>query len=481
MIDRWRLETRIEGVVLLSGTAMSLEMLRTSLPGFPRMVPRAGGSLTPYINLDNAASTPALGPVVAKLMEFLSCYSSVHRGSGFLSQLATHAYEEAREVMADFLGASSRDSIIFVKNTTEAINKLSYRLCLRPGDVVIITEMEHHSNDLPWRSKARVVRAAVDSLGALDLDDLRRLIRLNASSLRLVAVTGASNVTGYVNDVHTIARLAHAHGAPILVDAAQLAPHRAIRMLPPEHPEHIDFLALSGHKMYAPFGGGVLVGPKRVFARGTPEYVGGGTVRTVTSDSVTWAEPPESEEAGSPNVVGAVTLAAAAAVLSKVGMTVVARHEEALLTRLLERLSTIDGVTLYGSSSAGPIRMGVVSFNVAGMNHASVAAALSHECGIGVRNGCFCARPYVQRLLNLSDAEIDRFSRVPPGVDSSALPGMVRVSLGLYNSMEEVDAVADQISRLAANPDGFESRYRRAGALAPPGGDLRRFFSLRIS
>lgn len=465
----------------MPGTAPSFEKLRASIPGFPQMVPCADGSLTPYINLDNAASTPPLGPVLDRLLEFLAWYSSVHRGSGFLSQVATRAYEEAREVVARFLGASSRDVVVFVKNTTEAINKLSYRLALEPDDVVITTEMEHHSNDLPWRNRARVVYARVDDSGALDLEDLQRLVGRNAPSLKLVAVSGASNVTGFVNDIHAIARLAHSYGAPVLVDAAQLAPHRPINMLPADHPAHIDFLALSGHKMYAPFGSGVLVGPRKLFSRGTPEYVGGGTVGAVTRDSVTWTHPPDSEEAGSPNVVGAVAMAAAMTLLSGIGMGRIARHEEELLTRLLNRLNAIQGVTVYGCPRPGPDRLGVVSFNLAGMHHSSVAAALAYEAGIGVRSGCFCARPYVHRLLKLTDEEIRAFSRVPPGASGAALPGMVRVSLGLYNSIEDVDAVTDWVFRLAADAEGYHRRYRHAGVRMRPMKEMHRCFSLRSS
>lgn len=448
----------------------SPERFRSGIPGFPVMVPLGDGMPVPYINLDNAASTPALGPVLARVVEFMGWYSSVHRGAGFLSQLATRVYEEARQAVAAFVNASPRDVVIFTRNTTEAVNKLSYRLGLSRDDVVIITEMEHHSNDLPWRSKARVVRARVDDHGALDLDDLARCVRLWAGPLKLVAVTGASNVTGYVNEVHAIARLAHAYGAKILVDAAQLAPHRTIDMRPSDHPEHLDFVAFSAHKMYAPFGGGALIGPAGVFSRGVPEYTGGGTIWSVTADDVVYAPPPDCEEAGTPNVAGAVALAEAARLLSETGMDAIARHETQLLGGLLAQLKATDGVILYGNPSAGPQRLGVIAFNIRGLTHYETAMALAFEGGIGVRSGCFCARPYVHRLLQLAPQDIAYYSHISAVYGPVAsVPGMVRISLGLYNNEQDVDAAADLIGRLAANPAYYADRVRvfQSRPLAP--------------
>lgn len=461
----------------MSLRAWSLEELQHSVPGYPPIVPLVDGRNAPYINLDNAASTPPLGPVLGRLTDFMRWYSSVHRGSGFLSQTATVAYEDSRRAVGAFAGASSRDSVAFVKNTTEAINKLSYRLQLEPDDVVIITEMEHHSNDLPWRDKARIEWARTDARGALDLDDLHAKIRRHSRRLRLVAVTGASNVTGHINDVHTIARLAHNYGAPLLVDAAQLAPHRRMNMLPAGDPAHIDFLAFSGHKMYAPFGSGALIGPREVFGKGAPEFSGGGTVLAVTRDYVIWAPPPESEEPGSPNVPGAVAMGVAALLLTNAGMARVAAHELALLTRLLEGMRSIPGLTIYGDPYPGPSRLGVVAFNIKGASHEAVAQALALEGGIGVRNGCFCARPYVHRLLGLSDDEIEQASRKAVA-GRGALPGMVRISLGLYNTEAEINAAVELLGRVAGNPTRYTRAYDRVFSAVSPAADPHRYFSI---
>jgi selenocysteine lyase/cysteine desulfurase len=411
--------------------------------GVDRLTPLLDGRQVPYVNLDNAASTPPLADALRAVCDLAEFYSSVHRGSGFKSRLSTEAYEWARQVIASFVGADERShTVVFGKNTTEAINKLSYRLPLGADRVVISTELEHHSNDLPWRPRATVVHARCLSDGRLDEDDVDRLLARHAGRVALVAVTGAANVTGYIQPIHALARKAHAAGARILVDAAQLAPHRRIDMRPDGDPEHLDFVALAGHKMYAPFGTGALVAPRDVFQGTAPEYTGGGTVDSVTLDEVDWAEPPEREEAGSPNVLGAVAMAVAARTLRDMGMDAVAEHESQLLRYALERLTAVPRLRVYGESDpdlACRDKVGVVPFNLDGVPHALVAAVLGYEWGVGVRNGCFCAHPYVIRLLGVdSDASGAWRRRVRAG-DRSELPGMVRMSLGCYSEPQDVD------------------------------------------
>ena len=248
---------------------------RQRIVGLDARLPLLDGRLAPYIHLDNAASTPPLRDVVDAVQRFLPYYSSVHRGAGFKSRVSTAAYDEAHDVIARFVGAdSSTNTVIFGKNTTEAINKLAWRYRLDPLSVVISTEMEHHSNDLPWRGRALVVRARVTAEGRLDEDDLDRLLERYRGRVALVAVSGASNVTGFIQPIHRLARKAHAVGARILVDAAQLAPHRQIVMRPDADPEHLDFVVLSAHKMYAPFGTGALIGRRDLFLDGAPEHQG---------------------------------------------------------------------------------------------------------------------------------------------------------------------------------------------------------------
>jgi selenocysteine lyase/cysteine desulfurase len=426
--------------------------MRQRIVGLDREVPLLDGRRVTYVNLDNAASTPPLVDVVRGVEAFMPYYSSVHRGTGFKSRLSTAAYDQAHAIIGRFVGANlDTNTVIFGKNTTEAINKLAFRYPLAPDSVVITTQLEHHSNDLPWRPRAHVVHARALPDGRLDEDDFDRLLEQYAGQVALVAVTGATNVTGFVQPIHRLARKAHAVGARILVDAAQLAPHRRVDMLADDHPEHLDFVTLSAHKMYAPYGTGALVGPKEIFLREPPEYRGGGTVDVVTLDEVHWAGVPDREEAGSPNVVGAVAMAIAARTLMEVGMEAIAAHEEHLIAYALERLREVPGIHIYGESDparAGE-KVGVIPFNLAGISHFLLAAVLGYEGGIGVRSGCFCAHPYVVHLLNLSEVESGRWRAQLLAGDKSQMPGMVRVSFGCYNNTDDVDRLIEMLQRVA--------------------------------
>jgi selenocysteine lyase/cysteine desulfurase len=310
--------------------------------------------------------------------------------------------------------------------------------------------MEHHSNDLPWRAVAETKHVGVNREGALDEAHLDRLLDRHAGRVRLVAVAGASNVTGYINPIHRIAEKAHAVGAEILVDAAQLAPHRAVDMRPEDDPGHLDYVVLAGHKMYAPFGTGALIGKRAPFLQGDPDMVGGGTVDIVTIDDVSWTGLPEKEEAGSPNVIGAVALAKTMLCLEEIGMGALADHEAELTAYLLSKLAGVDGVKVYGVSDPAHVseKVGVVPFGVHGMNHHLVAAILSAEGGIGVRNGCFCAHPYLLELLEVPpDRAKAHQEEIRNGIRAD-LPGMVRVSFGCYNDMSEVDWLVEVLERI---------------------------------
>jgi selenocysteine lyase/cysteine desulfurase len=452
--------------------------LRDRIVGHDCRVPLMDGTEVPYLNLDNAASTPALRDVLEAVERFLPYYSSVHRGTGFKSRLSTDAYERAHRVVGAFVGADlDRNAVVFGKNTTEAVNKLSYRLGLEPDQVVVSTQLEHHSNDLPWRRCARVVHAQALPDGRMDEADFDRQLARHAGRVALVAVSGASNVSGLVQPIHRLARKAHAAGAQILVDAAQLAPHRRVDMLPDDHPEHLDYVVLSAHKMYAPFGTGALIGPKDVFLRTPPEYRGGGTVDAVTLDDVIWAGMPDREEAGSPNVIGAVAMAAAAQALMEFGMEAVADHENELVVHALERLARVPDLVLYGETRPARSRdkVGVIPFNLGRIPHGLVAAILGYEGGIGVRHGCFCAHPYVVHLLQLGEAEAAAWRAQVARGDHSNMPGMVRASFGCYNAPDDVDRLAEMLERIARG--AYQGKYRQLtnGEYVPAGADGERF------
>ncbi|WP_069649090.1 aminotransferase class V-fold PLP-dependent enzyme [Caloranaerobacter ferrireducens] len=438
----------------------TISNIRKYVVGLDKKVILRNGKKARYINFDNAASTPTIKPVQDKINEFLLWYSSIHRGTGYKSKISTEIYDKAHEIVLDFVNCDKEKNVsIFVKNTTEAINKLSYRLALSKEDIVITTLMEHHSNDLPWRNKAKTLHVNLLKDGRLDLDDLEIKLKTHKGKVKLVTVTGASNVTGYVNDIHYIASLSHRYGAMILVDAAQLIPHRKINMKGYKDDDYIDFLAFSAHKMYAPFGTGVLIGPRKIFKEGSPEYVGGGTIISVTKYNQIWANLPDKEEAGTPNVVGAVALIQIIKVLEEIGMENIKEHEKILTTHLLNKLKALPNIKIYSVFKQSEDMVGVVTFNVSNIPHNLLASLLSYEGGIGVRNGCFCAHPYIHYLLGLSQEEIAKLQKELLMGNLKNTPGLVRVSFGMYNNLEEIDSFIEKLEYIISNKNSIIKEY----------------------
>lgn len=414
-------------------------------------VPVLGGQLRRYIDLDTAATSPASVAVARAVEEFLPWYSSVHRGAGAKSRYASARYEQARDTLIRFVGADPvTDAVLFPRNTTEALNVLAFRLDLRPDDVVLTTAVEHHANLLPWRRHARLRVVEVDAAGTFTPEDVVAGLDQHPTP-RVLALTGASNVTGWLPHLAAIAAAARQRGVLVVVDAAQLAGHRPIDM----GALGIDVVALSGHKMFAPYGAGALIGPRHLFTRGEPLLVGGGAVRAVSFDDVVWADGPDRDEAGSPNVLGVVALAAAAEELSSTGWSGLLAHERALTAALDAELADVPGLRRYGPTTGD--RLPVAAFTVDGLPHALVAARLSEEHGIGVRNGCFCAHPYMSRLLSLTAEQVQQFHRAA-SAGRVPLPGAVRASANRSSSLADVAALGAALRAIAATPDGND-RY----------------------
>jgi selenocysteine lyase/cysteine desulfurase len=435
-------------------------------------VPVLGGGTVTGVNFDNAASTPPLKRVRDAVNGFSDLYSSVHRGTGYKSRLATEAYEQAREVVADFLGVDRRSQVvIFVKGTTDALNRIAAEEARLNGRQVLVTEMEHHADLLPWRHRSGHLMVGLSEDGHIDVDAIEHALRAGEGRIGLVAVCGASNVTGFVSPIHELAELAHKHGARISVDAAQLAPHHRVDVRPASDPGHLDFVSLSGHKMYAPYGAGVLVAPRDFFA-GAPEVMGGGAINIVTWDDTVWADLPDREEAGSPNVIGAVALGVAIDTLLELGFDEMLEYEEALGERLAGGLHAVPGVSVLGglTDPTGAGRLSLTSFVVDGMHHGLVAAALSHEWGIAVRHGCFCANPYVFQLLHMNRQQVHGVEADVNAGHRSALPGAVRASLAPYNTDGEVDRFLDALTHVARGR--LKATYEQAedGTFSPAGG-----------
>jgi len=390
--------------------------LLPAVVGATLTVPLVTGRTVAYANLDHAASAPCLTEVKAAVDELLPWYASVHRGAGFASQVCTKVYEQARHAVREFVGAHGTDAVVFTRNTTDSLNLLAG--AVPRGTSVVLFDSEHHAALLPWRGPHVRRLPAPSSPGAA--------VRAVAAALaecptgpRLVVVTGASNVTGELWPIAELADVAHRHGARIVVDAAQLAPHRPIDL----RAYGADYLVFSGHKLYAPFGAGVLVGRADWLRAADPYLRGGGATAQVTEQGerlgVAWSQVPDRHEAGSPNVVGVHALAAACRTLSR-DWDAIRAHESALTSRLRAGLGTVPGLrelSVFGPDSA---RVGVVSCTIDGQDPGLLAAALSAEYGIGVRDGAFCAHIFTRRLLAAHGTTGQRALRISLGIGSTA-------------------------------------------------------------
>lgn len=416
-------------------------------------VPLVTGGTRRYVNLDYAASAPALRRVADAVAAILDWYSSVHRGAGFKSRAATAAYEGARESIRSFVNARPDDAVIITRNTTDSINMLADTL--PEGTQVVAFAGEHHANLLPWKRCGATYLPVPETPGEAVATLESALRSLPSSDVpHLAAVTGASNVTGEIWPLAELSGVAHAHGARLMVDAAQLAPHAPIDMVR----DGIDYLAMSGHKLYAPYGAGTLIGAADWLLAGDPFLRGGGAVKLVTVDDVVWADLPDRQEAGSPNVIGAVAMGAACDVLAQIGMDRVAAEEGELMAYAAERLSAVDGFEHYRIWPADHPRVGLMTFNLRGVPYDLLAAVLSAEYGIGIRHGCFCAHPLMMRLLRVADAEAHRLIDAARDGRHERLPGAARLSFGLGTTRDDVDAIAHALTRIGA--EGPRWSYR---------------------
>ncbi|MBL8929797.1 MAG: aminotransferase class V-fold PLP-dependent enzyme [Kineosporiaceae bacterium] len=406
------------------------------------LVPTLNGPVD-FANLDHAASTPALAAVKDAVDRTLRTYSSVHRGNGYASRVTSRWYELARAEIAAFVGARRDDSVIFTRTTTDSWALLAHALPAHTAVFVFATE--HHSTLLPW-GEHRTVTLPIpgcvpEALGTLEAA-LAADAATSGSQHRLVVLCGASNVTGEIWPIERFVRVARRYGARVAVDAAQLAPHRRIDLAEAD----VDYVAFSGHKLYAPFGTGVLAGRADWLDAAAPYLVGGGATSQVRPGAgaprATWAAGAARHEGGSPNVIGAVALAAACSTLRR-HWSAVERYEATLTARLREGLEAIPGVRTWSIFDRDSVdRVGVVAFTVAGLDSGDVSATLSFEHGIGVRDGKFCAHLLTDHLL----------AAVPQGT-------AVRASVGLATTTEHVErliaAVAELAERVRRDPAGW--------------------------
>ncbi|MFF7115229.1 aminotransferase class V-fold PLP-dependent enzyme [Streptomyces albogriseolus] len=424
-------------------------------------VPLVTGGEVAYAALDHAASAPALQRVWDDVAAYAPYYGSVHRGAGYLSQLSTDLFENARRTVAEFLDCRIEDQVVFTRSTTDSLNLLA--AALPDGCEVFVFETEHHAALLPWQRAGRVTFLDAPSSPAQAVEILERaLADRDPYGPALVCVTGASNVTGELWPVRELAAAAHAHGARIVLDAAQLAPHRAVSVRDLD----VDWVAFSGHKLYAPFGSGVLAGRADWLREAEPYLAGGGASRTVARRAdggvdVQWHETAARHEAGSPNVIGAYAIASACKALTEAGFDALAAREDALVRAVREGLADVPEVRFLSLFGDDAPRVGVLSFVVDGWNSSHFAAALSAEYGIGVRDGLFCAHPLVRRLL-----DGDAGGAGECGAPEAGALNAIRVSFGVGTPEEHVSRFVRAVRELVR--DGARWKYRTVDGRCVP-------------
>lgn len=449
-----------------------LERLHADFIGLDTSYRLADGRVTRRHYLDSAASTLALRSARQLADELLRHYANTHSQAHFSARIANHAYAWAHQQVLDFIQADPERYAAFFAGSgcTAPLNRLARTLAAqRPErDVVLVSLLEHHANDLPHRKQAGTVihiplTGVAPALGSVDLAALERLLEQQRGRVNYVAISAASNVTGIRNPIYDIAVLAHAFDAWILVDASQALAHAPLAMSDTGAAEReLDVVVFSGHKLYAPGSPGVAIVRKALLENQEPDEVGGGMVEDVQlrSYQIT-VQFPDREEAGTPNILGAAQLGAVLNLLQRVGMDQIHTAEQDQLRQFMAALTAMPGVRIYGDPDLDRTpRLGTVAFNVDGLEHGLVAAALNDYFNVAVRNGCFCAHPYVRELLKPELWALD----VDPDTEEGAVllkrrQGMVRASLGLYTGEEDIAALLAGIRDLLARPDYYRAQY----------------------
>ena len=421
----------------------SIDDLRKLFVGLDKKVNINGKGRIVPINFDNAATTPPFKRVVKRVLETTEYYGSIARGDGQKSQYCSDLYEECRRYILKYFNAPEEIyTAIFVGNTTDGLNKLSNILINNKEDIVITTRMEHHSNDLPWRNKCDLKYVEVNEDGRININEIEELIERYKEKVKYITITGASNVTGYINDIRKISGLIHKYGGKIIVDGAQLVPHKKIYMYKKDSLENIDFLVFSGHKIYAPFGSGAIIGLRKDFNNNLPDTKGGGTVEYVIDNNQLWLNTPEKNEAGTPNLFGAVAIIEAMKEIEKIGFERIEKNEKELLQYLINGLKELNRVKLYADNDCIDDRLGILVFTIDGMKYYEVGEKLSEIKAIGVRQGGFCSHPYTRRVLGIPNNQLQEY------INKNGIPGLVRLSLGIYNSKKEANIFLETVELL---------------------------------
>ena len=456
----------------LKGEAL-YKKVRHDFIGLDKEYKLATGVKSRRVYLDSTASTLMMGPAFRTAERFLEHYSNTHSEMHFGAKICTHTYDWVHQKVLDFVKADSDEFTCFFTGSgvTAGMNRMARVFSqIRPDrNIVLVSIMEHHSNDLPHRKHGgQVVHIPLDTyesnLGCVNIGLLEKYLDKYRDKISYISVTGISNVTGILNPVNQVASLAHEYGTHIIVDAAQMAAHAPIKMSGYQDlTNEIDSLIFSGHKTYAPGSPGVVITRKSILSATEPEEVGGGMVDRVYENSyVVKSTFPDGEEAGTPNILGSIILGASLEVLSRIGMDYILKKDLAMTNELLAKIICIPDMVIYGDTDTVTCpRAASISFNIIDMDHGLVAAILNDYYNIAVRNECFCAHPYVEKMLEQTHTnqikgikDLDNPWHIEPWM------GMVRVSLGLYNTRDDLDFFANALNDIVLKKKWFKSQYK---------------------
>jgi len=452
-----------------------IKKLRQSTSGIDIQYPLANGETSRRIYLDSTASALQLGIVKDVMEKYLPYYANTHTNVHFNAKISAQEFNWAHNMVLDFVHADAAEyGCFFVgSGTTGGINRIARTLSRKfpERDVVITSIMEHHSNDLPHRKYFnKVIHIPVifteNGFGSVDLKQIEAALEEYDGKVNYISVTGVSNVTGIINPIYDVAELAHRYGTLILVDAAQMSAHVPIQMSGHTNSlRNLDMIAMSGHKIYAPSSPGVVITRRELFSGVEPVEVGGGMVDDVHIQRyIPTKDFPDREEAGTPNIAGAIALATVLYTLKRIGMDQIYKEGYALMVYAVDKLMQIKNVVIYGQTDTSFCRrIGAVSININGMHHSLTAAILNDYFNIAVRNACFCAHPYVREMITdeLSE-QIDGRTNKELEALAELHRGMVRASFGIYNTKEDVDALAAALIDITANREFYTEQYHQA-------------------
>ena len=448
------------------------EKIRSDFIGLDTEYTLVNGKKTKRIYLDTTASSLMMGVAYRSSYEFLKHYSNTHSLLHFSAKVSTKTYDWIHNRILDFVHADKNEYTCFFMGSgvTAGMNRIAKTFKrLRPErDMVLVSIMEHHSNDLPHRKHGgKVIHIPVnDNMGGLDLNTIEKYLKQFHDRINYISVTGLSNVTGIINPINKIAKLAHSYGVYIIVDAAQMAAHVPIYMSGFDDKDmEIDALLFSGHKTYAPGSPGVIIARKSFMSAIEPEEVGGGMVDKVFPDNYFVSKTfPDREEAGTPNILGAITLGSAVHILDSIGMDLILEKDINLVNYAMNQMLINKDIYIYGDNDTSICpRAGTISFNIKDMDHGLVAAILNDYYNIAVRNECFCAHPYVEKMLHIShEEEISNLDCIDNNLAWNIEPwmGMIRASFGLYTKESDIDALIIALNDITENKQKFIQEYK---------------------